>query len=89
MGNVTSFYKYYQVPALGHCWGGNVGQPEALFDQLRAWIENGTEPLSTPVVVTKSDNTAMQQILCPYPQKARFNASCSVKNSTMCWSCAQ
>ncbi|EXK35670.1 hypothetical protein FOMG_08883 [Fusarium oxysporum f. sp. melonis 26406] len=20
VGNVTSFYKYYQVPALGHCW---------------------------------------------------------------------
>ncbi|KAK2669694.1 Zn(2)-C6 fungal-type DNA-binding domain [Fusarium oxysporum f. sp. vasinfectum] len=35
--NVTSFYKYYQVPALGHCWGGKGGQPEALFDQLRAW----------------------------------------------------
>ncbi|KAF5704828.1 hypothetical protein FGLOB1_8340 [Fusarium globosum] len=40
VGNITSFYKYYQVPALGHCWGGNGGQPEELFDQLRAWVEN-------------------------------------------------
>ncbi|RKK66919.1 hypothetical protein BFJ69_g14956 [Fusarium oxysporum] len=89
VGNVTSFYKCYQVPALGHCWGGKGGQPEALFDQLRAWVENGTEPFSTPVVVTRSDNTTQQQILCPYPQKPSFNTSCSAKNSTRCWSCAQ
>ncbi|EXM18251.1 hypothetical protein FOTG_13673 [Fusarium oxysporum f. sp. vasinfectum 25433] len=89
VGNVTSFYKYYQVPALGHCWGGKGGQPEALFDQLRAWVENGTEPFSTPVVVTRSDNTTQQQILCPHPQKPSFNTSCSAKNSTRCWSCAQ
>ncbi|KAJ9414832.1 tannase and feruloyl esterase-domain-containing protein [Fusarium oxysporum] len=89
VGNVTSFYKYYQVPALGHCWGGKGGQPEALFDQLRAWVENGTEPFSTPVVVARSDNTTQQQILCPYPQKPSFNTSCSAKNSTRCWSCAQ
>ncbi|EMT74633.1 Tannase [Fusarium odoratissimum] len=89
VGNVTSFYKYYQVPALGHCWGGKGGQPEALFDQLRAWVENGTEPFSTPVVVTRPDNTAQQQILCPYPQMPSFNTSCSAKNSTRCWSCAQ
>ncbi|KAJ4116117.1 hypothetical protein NW768_011089 [Fusarium equiseti] len=88
VGNVTTFYKYYRVPALGHCWGGNGGQPEALFDQLRAWVENGTEPLSTPVIVTKSDNTTMQQILCPYPQKARFNVSCDTGDSMKCWSCA-
>ncbi|KAF4446542.1 hypothetical protein F53441_9829 [Fusarium austroafricanum] len=89
VGNITSFYKYYQVPALGHCWGGNGGQPEALFDQLRAWVENGTEPVSSPVVVAKPDNTTQQQILCPYPQKARFDTSCSAKNSTTCWSCAK
>ncbi|RGP72011.1 glycoside hydrolase [Fusarium longipes] len=88
VGNVTSFYKYYQVPALEHCWGGNGGQPEALFDQLRAWVEDDIEPTSTPVVVTKSDNTTQQQILCPYPQKARFSTSCNAKNSTSCWSCA-
>ncbi|RKL11848.1 hypothetical protein BFJ71_g328 [Fusarium oxysporum] len=89
VGNVTSFYKYYQVPALGHCWGGKGGQPEALFNQLRAWVENRTEPFSTPVVATRSDNTTQQQILCPYPQKPSFNTSCSAKNSTRCWSCAQ
>ncbi|KAK2767888.1 glycoside hydrolase [Colletotrichum kahawae] len=89
VGNVTSFYKYYRVPGLKHCWGGNGGQPEQMFSQLRAWVENGTEPQSSPVVVTTSDNTAQQQILCPYPQKAIMNASCASANSTLCWSCSE
>ncbi|WAO91777.1 Carboxylic ester hydrolase [Fusarium falciforme] len=87
VGNVTSFYKYYRVPGLGHCWGGNGGQPEALFSQLQAWVENGTEPEYTPIVVTKPDNSTQQQILCPYPQKPRFDDSCTKANSTTCWSC--
>ncbi|KAI8273730.1 hypothetical protein K4K60_010485 [Colletotrichum sp. SAR11_57] len=88
VGNVTSFYKYYRVPGLEHCWGGNGGQPEQMFSQLRAWVENGTEPQSSPVVVTTSNNTAQQQILCPYPQKATMDTSCASANSTLCWSCS-
>ncbi|KAF4921509.1 Mono(2-hydroxyethyl) terephthalate hydrolase [Colletotrichum viniferum] len=89
VGNVTSFYKYYGVPGLEHCWGGNGGQPEQMFSQLRAWVENGTEPQSSPVVVTTSNNTAQQQILCPYPQKATMDTSCASANSTFCWSCSE
>ncbi|KAK7419661.1 hypothetical protein QQX98_003252 [Neonectria punicea] len=40
IGNITSFYKYYRVPSLEHCWGGNGGQPEGLFAQLRYWVED-------------------------------------------------
>ncbi|RSL70914.1 hypothetical protein CEP53_001742 [Fusarium sp. AF-6] len=87
VGNVTSFYKYYRVPGLGHCWGGNGGQPEALFSQLQVWVENGTEPEYTPAVVTMPDNSTQQQILCPYPQKPLFDDSCTKVNSTTCWSC--
>ncbi|KAK1518026.1 uncharacterized protein CCOS01_12283 [Colletotrichum costaricense] len=72
-GNISSFYKYYRVPGLEHCWGGRGGQPEALFAQLRAWVENGTEPESSPVIVTLPDGSTQEQVLCPYPQKARFD----------------
>ncbi|EXK26368.1 hypothetical protein FOMG_17043 [Fusarium oxysporum f. sp. melonis 26406] len=88
-GNVTSFYKYYRVPALKHCWGGNGGQPEALFSQLRAWVENGTSPEDSPVVIAGLGNSTQQQIICPWPQTARFDGSCSAKNSTTCWSCKE
>ncbi|KAK0374612.1 hypothetical protein CLIM01_08016 [Colletotrichum limetticola] len=88
-GNISSFYKYYRVPGLEHCWGGRGGQPEAIFAQLRAWVENGTEPESSPVIVTLPDGSTQEQVLCPYPQKARFDNACASKNATSCWSCSE
>ncbi|KAI9148776.1 putative feruloyl esterase [Paramyrothecium foliicola] len=86
-GDISSFYKYYRVPGLGHCWGGNGGQPEALFGQLQAWVENGTAPESSSVVVTRADNTTEQQVICPYPKKATFGSGCHT-NSTQSWFCS-
>ncbi|KAK1470330.1 hypothetical protein CCUS01_06432 [Colletotrichum cuscutae] len=88
-GNISSFYKYYRVPGLEHCWGGRGGQPEAIFAQLRAWVENGTEPESSPVIVTLPDESTQEQVLCPYLQKARFDDACASKNATSCWSCSE
>ncbi|KAH6613822.1 tannase and feruloyl esterase-domain-containing protein [Boeremia exigua] len=87
--DTPSFYRYFSVPGLGHCWGGNGGQPVALFDQLRAWVENGTAPESTPVTITKPDQSKMQQLLCAWPKKAVFAEGCDVNGdvTTACWSC--
>ncbi|OHF00065.1 tannase and feruloyl esterase [Colletotrichum orchidophilum] len=72
--DAQDFYRYFPVPGLGHCWGGpGGGQPIALFDQLRAWVENGTAPESSPVTITKPDNTHENQIVCPFPRKAFYN----------------
>jgi feruloyl esterase len=83
VSNVTDFYRYYRVPGLGHCWGGNGGQPVHLFDQLRGWVENGTAPDSIPVTVTLPTNNTMGQVLCPWPKKAVLKPS--ELNST--WAC--
>ncbi|CAG9942620.1 unnamed protein product [Clonostachys rosea f. rosea IK726] len=83
VSNVTDFYRYYRVPGLGHCWGGNGGQPVHLFDQLRGWVENGTAPDSSPVTVTLPTNNTMGQVLCPWPKKAVLKPS--ELNST--WAC--
>lgn len=79
VGNVTDFYRYYRVPGLGHCWGGNGGQPVALFEQLQLWVENGTAPVASPVQVTLGINSTQQEVICPYPQRA------VAQNNT--WSC--
>ncbi|KXH62828.1 hypothetical protein CNYM01_03689 [Colletotrichum nymphaeae SA-01] len=84
-GNITSFYKYYRVPGLEHCWGGRGGQPEAIFAQLRAWVENGTEPGSSPVTVTLPDGSTQDQCdevkpKCGQCSKALHN--CSFQPST-------
>ncbi|KAI5925188.1 Tannase/feruloyl esterase [Camillea tinctor] len=89
VGNVTGFYRYYRVPGLGHCWGGNGGQPDALFDQLRLWVENDTAPVASLVEVTLSSNATQTQIICPYPQRAVFQPSCANRTTEPldCWSC--
>ncbi|CAI6050715.1 unnamed protein product [Clonostachys chloroleuca] len=82
------FYRYYTVPGLEHCFGGKGGQPENLFNQLRQWVENGTAPVETAVTVELPDGTNLDEILCPYPLKAKFDASCNNSTgTTTCWSC--
>ncbi|KAF7542093.1 hypothetical protein G7054_g129 [Neopestalotiopsis clavispora] len=89
VGNVTDFYRYYRVPGLGHCWGGNGGQPVALFEQLQLWVENGTAPIASPVEVALTSNSTRQEVICPYPQRAAVEQNCSVAEtgSLECWFC--
>ncbi|KAJ4289690.1 hypothetical protein N0V90_011019 [Kalmusia sp. IMI 367209] len=69
--DIESFYRYFKVPGLGHCWGGSGGQPITLFDQLRVWVENGTAPDSSVVTITKPNNSTQEQLICAYPKKAK------------------
>ncbi|KFY37008.1 hypothetical protein V495_07458 [Pseudogymnoascus sp. VKM F-4514 (FW-929)] len=39
--NVQDFYRYFEVPGLQHCSGGNGGQPTTVFEALVAWVEDG------------------------------------------------
>jgi feruloyl esterase len=88
LDNVPDFYRYYRVPGLEHCSGGSGGQPVHLFDQLRAWVENGTAPGASAVTVTLPSNGTMEQLICPYPQKAVYQRGCGRRSSSEgCWKC--
>ncbi|KAK1655113.1 Tannase/feruloyl esterase [Colletotrichum phormii] len=84
---VHDFYRHFEVPGMGHCSGGRSGEPISLFDQLRAWVENGTAPDHTPFKVTISGGDVQDRILCPYPQKAVVDPTCDRTLGTQCWSC--
>ncbi|KAH7113298.1 Tannase/feruloyl esterase [Dendryphion nanum] len=84
--DVRDFYRYYEAPGLGHCFGGPSQNPTSLFSQLRAWVENGTVPEHTPIKVNAKDGTTHNRILCPYPQKAQLTA-CRDPADAECWSC--
>ncbi|KAI1502054.1 Tannase/feruloyl esterase [Biscogniauxia marginata] len=87
--DIDSFYRYFPVPGLGHCWGGNGGQPTQLFAQLRAWVENGTAPESSRVSFNSSlDGKTQERLLCPYPRTAQFDAGCGDAAKLECWSCS-
>ncbi|KAH8589560.1 feruloyl esterase [Bisporella sp. PMI_857] len=71
--DVHDFYRYYKVPGLRHCSGGNGGQPTAIWAALTAWVENGTVPEALPISFTNSRNSTSNRKLCPYPQKAIYD----------------
>ncbi len=73
---------------MGHCTGGPSGGPTSLFNQLRAWVENGTAPDQSPVKITDLAGAEQNRILCPYPQKAVFDRRCGVAAKARCWSCS-
>ncbi|KAI8237192.1 putative feruloyl esterase [Colletotrichum sp. SAR 10_96] len=87
---VHDFYRHFEVPGMGHCAGGASGNPVGLFDQLRAWVENGTAPDQTLVKVTDLKGTETDRILCPYPKVAVLGRNCSVESDIdlECWSCS-
>lgn len=93
--DIGDFYRHYEVPGLGHCFGGRGGQPTGLFAQLRAWVENGTAPGPSPGRVTDLEGEVRPRVLCPYPQKARLDKECESDSSAAavgpespgCWSC--
>lgn len=87
MPDAQDFYRYFDVPGLGHCMAGASGQPESLFEQLRAWVENGTAPEETPVKITDLEENVQDRILCPYPKRAEFDSSCGDPGNPGCWSC--
>lgn len=73
---------------MGHCLlAGPSGGPLRLFDQLRAWVENGTAPGQTPVQVTDLQGKLQNRIACPYPQTAVFEKRCKAVAEARCWSC--
>ncbi|KAI2638948.1 tannase and feruloyl esterase [Hypomontagnella submonticulosa] len=84
---VRDFYRFYEVPGLGHCFGN--GQPTTLFDALRAWVENGTEPDSLPTTLIDANGKTNNRIICSYPGRAVFRNTeeCDDSSKAACFAC--
>lgn len=84
--DVQSFYRYFEAPGLGHCFGGVTGQPTHLFRQLQDWVENGKAPDITRVKVRLPNDEVHDRILCPYPAEPRLHI-CGDPALAECWVC--
>lgn len=73
--DVHDFYRFYKVPGLQHCSGGNGGQPTAIFDAMVAWVENGTVPETLPISFENTNGTTISRKLCSYPLQAKYDGS--------------
>ncbi|KPM36266.1 hypothetical protein AK830_g10282 [Neonectria ditissima] len=70
--DVDDFYRHFEIPGLGHCFGGNDATPTTSFEMMRTWVENGTKPETVPVSFHDASGQEFSRPLCPFPQKARF-----------------
>ncbi|KAI8963128.1 tannase and feruloyl esterase [Daldinia sp. FL1419] len=86
VGNVEDFFRHFESPGLGHCMGGP-GQPDSLFAQLQAWVEDGIAPNSSPISFLNSKNERQNRIICPWPRSAHYDSGCGNVAKAECWSC--
>jgi feruloyl esterase len=87
------FNRMYMVPGLGHCRGvGSVSglagpavtansvplpAQDQMFNALVAWVENNTAP---DRLVLRSADASVSLPICPFPKKATYNGSGSIKS---------
>jgi feruloyl esterase len=62
--------RFYMVPGMLHCAGGDAFQQFDLLGPLVDWVEQGNAPASVPATRVPGDGASMP--LCPHPQYARY-----------------
>jgi feruloyl esterase len=81
---VRQFYRYYQVPGMGHCAGvGSVNgrkgvspaadpplpAPGQLFSALTEWVEKGNSPQDLTI---HNSDSSVSRPLCEYPTRLKY-----------------
>jgi feruloyl esterase len=67
----TDASRYYMVPGMAHCEGGNAFDRFDLLDPLVAWVEQGKTP-DRPIA-SRADGSASRP-LCPHPSYAHYES---------------
>ncbi|KNG89854.1 feruloyl esterase B precursor [Aspergillus nomiae NRRL 13137] len=63
------FYRLFEAPGVGHCYGGLGPVPNGALFQLMDWVEKDLAPAT--LQATKGNNGTARD-LCPYPLQQRF-----------------
>ena len=70
--DVDDFFRYFQVPGLGHCNGGAACEPPATFHALVDWDEKEVVPETLSVSFNDTAGIHYERFLCPFPMKTRL-----------------
>ena len=79
---VTSGYRLFMVPGMGHCGGGDGTASFDMLTALEQWVEKGKAPDQIPasrIVDGRADRT---RPLCPYPQVASYKGAGSTDEAS-------
>jgi hypothetical protein len=82
---VHDYFRYFEAPGVAHCYSGAGLYPQGILDSLVKWVEHGEVP-ETLLVDYPSITGRKDRILCPYPQKSRYNGTGNIwsKDSYYC-----
>lgn len=86
---LSSWYRYYRAPGVGHCGGGVGASPTVpnaadgqaqMFTDLVNWAEKGIEPQSAgdsthQGILATGPGTFGTRPICPYPTTAIYNGT--------------
>jgi hypothetical protein len=81
--HLQSWFRFYLAPGVTHCGGGAGPQPQALFDTMVNWVENGVAPGS----IVSTNATLGSRPMCPYPQTAIYNGNGADPKLLTSWHC--
>lgn len=100
-GDTEQFARFYAVPGMGHCKGGQSTDQFDMLSTLIAWVEQGEAPESIVANVRGNGNPVgvnadlpaswsadRSRPLCPYPKVARYNGSGDIEDAAN-FSCAE
>ncbi|WP_406818583.1 tannase/feruloyl esterase family alpha/beta hydrolase [Novosphingobium ovatum] len=66
----TDASRFYMVPGMGHCGGGDAFDSFDLLGAVVDWVEKGAAP--DAVIASRSTGGDEQRPLCPYPAYAHY-----------------
>jgi len=75
------FIRYYLVPGMGHCFGGDGPDVFNMLPTLQDWVEKGEEPKPIVAAKVKDGNVVRTRPLCPYPQVAKYQGSGDINDA--------
>lgn len=84
MGGVTetrTFFRFFPVPGMGHCGGGEGPNEFDGLAALEAWVERGIAPGSIKAVQRTSGRVERSRPLCAYPSWPRYKGVGSVNDA--------
>jgi hypothetical protein len=76
---VEKWSKFYFVPGMGHCGGGQALDQFDLLGAMVTWVEKRTAPMS--VVATGKAFPGRSRPLCPYPKHAQYTGQGDTQNA--------
>jgi hypothetical protein len=64
---VRDYYRLFEAPGVGHCWGGIGPFPGDAFGSLIKWVEEGLAPDILDGTSLPVNGKVRRRPLCPYP----------------------